>query len=88
MSHVPTVLKSDRSVFDKMLPVDDNGLSSEKNNFDLLTHPQHRRGGGMLANICYHVAAFLIPFSLICNMTLFKLNGCIPSRVIGRKTKV
>ena len=24
MSHVPTVLKSDRSVFDKMLPVDDN----------------------------------------------------------------
>ena len=26
MSHVPTVLKSDRSVFDKMFPVDDNGL--------------------------------------------------------------
>ena len=26
MSHVPTVLKSDRSVFDKMLPVDDNGV--------------------------------------------------------------
>ena len=26
MSHVPTVLKSDRSVFDKMLPVDDNGF--------------------------------------------------------------
>ena len=25
MSHVPTVLKSDRSVFDKMLPVDDDG---------------------------------------------------------------
>ena len=25
MSHVPTVLKSDRSVFDKMLPVDDTG---------------------------------------------------------------
>ena len=24
MSHVPTALKSDRSVFDKMLPVDDN----------------------------------------------------------------
>ena len=24
MSHVPTVLKSDRSVFDKMLAVDDN----------------------------------------------------------------
>ena len=26
MSHVPTVLKSDRSVFDKMLPDDDNGF--------------------------------------------------------------
>ena len=26
MSHVPTVLKSDRSVFDKMLPVDDNDV--------------------------------------------------------------
>ena len=26
MSHVPTVLKADRSVFDKMLPVDDNDL--------------------------------------------------------------
>ena len=25
MSHVPKVLKSDRSVFDEMLPVDDNG---------------------------------------------------------------
>ena len=25
MSHVPTMLKSDRSVFEKLLPVDDNG---------------------------------------------------------------
>ena len=31
MSHVPTVLKSDRSVFDKMLPVDDNGSYSAVN---------------------------------------------------------
>ena len=30
MSHVPTVLKSDRSVFDKMLPADDNGLNPNK----------------------------------------------------------
>ena len=30
MSHVPTVLKSDRSVFDKMLPVDDNGIKVDK----------------------------------------------------------
>ena len=29
MSHVPTVLKSDRSVFDKMLPVDDNGVKGQ-----------------------------------------------------------
>ena len=29
MSHVPTVLKSDRSVFDKMLPVHDNGPLSK-----------------------------------------------------------
>ena len=29
--------------------------------------------GGLQANICYHVAAFVIPFNLICicNMTLF-----------------
>ena len=30
MSHVPTVLKSDRSVFDKMLPVDDNAKICEE----------------------------------------------------------
>ena len=29
MSHVPTVLKSDRSVFDQMLPVDDNGVKPD-----------------------------------------------------------
>ena len=29
MSHVPTVLKSDRSVFDKMLSVDDNDDEAE-----------------------------------------------------------
>ena len=29
MSHVPTVLKSDRSVFDKMFPVDDNAVHNE-----------------------------------------------------------
>ena len=34
MSHVPTVLKSDRSVFDKMLPVDDNAESND----NLLKH--------------------------------------------------
>ena len=24
-----------------------------------------------MENICYHVAAFVIPFKLICNMTMF-----------------
>ena len=29
-------------------------------------------GGGVCEqNICYHVAAFMIPFNLICNMTMF-----------------
>ena len=29
-------------------------------------------GGGVCrGNICYHVAAFVIPFKLICNMTMF-----------------
>ena len=31
-----------------------------------------QRGGGVCGqNICYQVAAFLIPFNLICNMTMF-----------------
>ena len=36
-------------------------------------HPQGRGGGGGLGgqNICYHVAALVILFNLICNMTLF-----------------
>ena len=34
--------------------------------------PQGRGGGGICGgNICYHVAAFVIPFNLICNMTMF-----------------
>ena len=36
----------------------------------------HRVEGGGAAgvcrqNICYHTAAFVIPFNLICNMTMF-----------------
>ena len=51
MSHVPTVLKSDRSVFDKMLPVDDNGNKRKYHQFDVYiyqcdenTRQKHERG--------------------------------------------
>ena len=37
-------------------------------NFDLLTPPVVGVCG---QNICYHIAAFEIPFNLICNMTMF-----------------
>ena len=46
----------------------------KKLNFDLLTSfPRVMEGGGGRygQNICYHVAAFLIPFNLIRNMTIF-----------------
>ena len=52
MSHVPTVLKSDRSVFDKMLPVDDNvsdrchcvvSLSKNINSSLVLVQPRKTR---------------------------------------------
>ena len=33
---------------------------------------RRRAWGGLRANICYHVAAFMIPFNLICNMTMFR----------------
>ena len=39
MSQVPTVLKSDRSVFDKMLPVDDNVLMRNRKMVALLSSP-------------------------------------------------
>ena len=50
----------------------------EKLIFDLLKPPQgsdgDRLGGedgwGLWANIYYHVAAYVIPFNLICNMTM------------------
>ena len=29
-------------------------------------------GGGLWAKKCYHVAAFVIPFNLICNVTVFR----------------
>ena len=42
----------------------------KKLNFDLLT-PSPGSEGVCWHYICYHVAAFLIPFNLICNMTMF-----------------
>ena len=40
----------------------------KKLNFELLT-PRISRVCGL--NICYQVAAFVIPLNMICNMTLF-----------------
>ena len=33
--------------------------------------PEGMGGGGLQQNMRYHVAAFMIPFNLICNMTMF-----------------
>ena len=44
----------------------------KKFNFDLLTLGVE--GGVLRENICYHVAAFVIPFYLICNMTNFEVD--------------
>ena len=41
----------------------------ENFNFDLLTP---RVKGGLPPNIWYHVAAFMIIFNLICNITVFE----------------
>ena len=42
----------------------------KKLTFDLLTPSLGLVGGVCGQNICYHVAAFLILFYLICNMTV------------------
>ena len=46
----------------------------KKLNLDLLTPSQGQGGGrgvvGLWANICYNVAAFLIPLNLICIITM------------------
>ena len=42
-----------------------------------------------MQNICYHVAAFAIPFNLICNMIFFFFLYTLPdplSSIIGRCT--
>ena len=46
----------------------------KKLNFYLLTQSLRSRGAGKgvcSQNICYHAAALVIPFNLICNMTMF-----------------
>ena len=45
----------------------------KKLDFDLLTTGSGvgGGGGGLGQNICYHIAALVIPFNLICNMTIF-----------------
>ena len=42
-----------------------------KLNFDPTPRVRDEGGGGHGQNICYHVAAFVIPFNLICTMTMF-----------------
>ena len=43
--------------------------------FDLLTQSLGSEGGGVPSagniRMCYHVAACVIPFNLICNVTIF-----------------
>ena len=48
MSHVPTVLKSDRSVFEKMLPLDDNVGFSTCNEIGV-TSRYMRSGNGAIS---------------------------------------
>ena len=51
-----------------------NGHVLKKLNFALLTsfpRGHGRRGAGYGQNISCHVAAFVILFNLICNMTMF-----------------
>ena len=62
----------------------------KKINFDLLTLTLGMGGGGVFGqNMCYHVAAFMIPFNLICMQHDHLLNKLIfdlltPSpRVVG-----
>ena len=43
----------------------------KKLNFDLLTIPPGSGSEVYWQNICYHVAACVIPFNLIYNMTIF-----------------
>ena len=46
----------------------------EKLNFDLLTPGSGDRDeqGSAGQNICYHVAAFMFSFNVICNMIMFR----------------
>ena len=46
----------------------------EKLNFDLLTPGSGDGGeqGSVGQNICYHVAAFMFPFNVKCNMIMFR----------------
>ena len=43
----------------------------KKLNFDTLTSSPRSGVGGCGQNICYDATAFVIPFNLICNMTMF-----------------
>ena len=53
-------------------------------------HPLGSWGRGRVCgqNICYHVAAFVIPFNLICNMTLFWKSKTLTFWPLGSGTCV
>ena len=48
--------------------------------------PIPRVSGGLRANICHHVAAFVILFNLICNMAMFNFdpNSRVRERSAGK----
>ena len=44
----------------------------KKLNLDLRSHPRVRGRAGVYGhNFCYHIATFVIPVNLICNMNMF-----------------
>ena len=66
-----------RSAFEIPFDFIDHMISSEKFNFDLFTPSPGSGGRGLQAKIWYHVAAFVILFNLICNMTMFPKGGIL-----------
>ena len=63
-----------------------HGDVMKKCNFDLLTPSPGSGGGGggCGQNICYHVAAFIMPLNLICNKTISVKVKVWPTDRFGR----
>ena len=56
----------------------------KKCKFDLLTPSPGSGGGACGQNICYHVAAFMMPLNLICNKTISVKVKVWPTDRFGR----